>query len=492
MEEKLLELYKEYFFEVEAVTPVHVGTGKEKSYTKGLDFYYNKNGEYIFYSQNKVLKKLQTNEVATFSSALANGDVNKIVEYLEKRQLITDKEITNKFKSAFGNANDINSTCKTINGSCYLPGSSIKGALRSWIARAIKPNHNSEDLVDLLGPIEANLMRFIQVSDVEFAEKPIVCPTKIFCGDGLGNNKNGLWKDQFKGVHNAKFSENKFVTFYEMLPSKSKSQLRIVFPENADDFAKVKGMDEYLKTVPNIEKLFSELTIPKLIDTFREYTNNYIDKEISFFETYKNESYTAIFIKELKRLKQLNTGNSFLMRVGQGIGFHSITGDWKFSSSHSDLNLLGEKFGSINYKTRKLIFDKKGGEFEFVFPGYIKLTLKEKSEINFDLKRTAITVETSKENIVSKTAQIEAIKPIVPVEKDFNLLKDQEIVYSKVKGQEGLNVLIEPLVNNLPLKTICKVRYAAGFELDSIIEIKINFPDKKNRKQFNFCNPRKI
>lgn len=70
-----------------------------------------------------------------------------------------------------------------------------------------------------------------------------------------------------------------------------------------------------------------------------------------------------------------------------------------------------------------------------------------------------------------------------PETRDFNLLKDGNVVDALVTGQENLYAVVELCCDNLSNKT-GKFRYPAGFPAGTVIEAEIFFPNKKNRMEF--------
>jgi hypothetical protein len=380
-------------FLLDVLTPVHIGMGKEKDYIKGLDYIY-RDGKYIVYSQQKLLNNLKAKEANAVSSFLASGNFTQFTAYISTNHLITDEMVIYEWPCEYETQapNDEIKRCVQDGlGNWLIPGSSIKGSLRSIIATALFQsigNSNEINLNNLLGKIDNNIMRFVQVTDCHVATKPGIFPVKIFSADP---NNSGQWKDTRDNrngpSHSPRFKPNGFVSFYEMLTDGVNSDPTSgTFRINWDAQTLIKESRQH--DIPNFNRVFSNQGIEWLIDKGRSHTNAFIEKEIHFFESYPNDSITTdSFLDELKWLKEDNekVKNGFLLRVGANVGWHSITGDWKFKNyvTATEDN-RGEMVGRLEraYKTRKLIFDSKepneGDELvrRFALPGFVKLTLQ--------------------------------------------------------------------------------------------------------------------
>ena len=74
--------------------------------------------------------------------------------------------------------------------------------------------------------------------------------------------------------------------------------------------------------------------------------------------------------------------NSCLLRVGAGVGYHSITGDWQLKSQDhfSDWN---QRDHAIANKTRKFAYTYSEGADDYIFypMGFIKLMLNETKQL---------------------------------------------------------------------------------------------------------------
>jgi hypothetical protein len=104
---------------------------------------------------------------------------------------------------------------------------------------------------------------------------------------------------------------------------------------------------------------------------------NYLEREKDFFQKYPNSVLEEFnFMDQMDWLiNENNKPGSFLLRLGANVGFHSITGDWKFRNDHSQTG-RDPRSQAIRYKTRKFVFWKDEEGWLFYLPGFVKLTLK--------------------------------------------------------------------------------------------------------------------
>jgi len=373
-----------YNFNLEVLTPVHVGMGKEKDYLPGLD-YGLYGGYFEIYNQSKLLNSLSTPQLNAVAAHLVNGDMNTFSKYLNNNNLITNEVIDYTWPSQFmpGNNESIKRCYQNGLGKWIIPGSSIKGVLRSAIATALFKKNGSQVLLnekELLGNIESDLLKFLQVSDCTIEGKPGIFPVKIFSGDKNIDRKYGAWKNNRIGGHNTEFNKQDFVTYYEMLPdAKSSDDNKTTFGQFRINWGANIKIENFLSTNNrNFHVVFNNESIQWLIEVLKSHTNSFIDKEIAFFQKYSNDRLNNIFFQELEEIKSANQNSkdTFVMRIGANVGWHSITGDWKWNDYSKAIEL--NRQNRVQFKTRKILFDKYDDKspIRFTLPGFVKITLQ--------------------------------------------------------------------------------------------------------------------
>ena len=380
-----------FHFHLQVITPVHIGTERTKDYISGLDFMYDKNkGEYQVYSFNKLLPNLEQRQLNAITGYLL-GQPDKVSEYISSQRLITQNILCYSWPSAYGTAREIRRHIQDGLGNWIIPGSSLKGSIRSILATYLYRHSGKKgkiNLEDLFGKIENNLMRFIQVSDSKMTcsdgSVPVgIYPIKIFSGD---LPDKGMWKDARNGGHKAQFSSEHFVSFYEMLnddysgtpPAEGRTTIRWGWDgEKAIHLfnARVKNQ------VKNVDLIFNHEDPKWLIQRIREHTNNFLKKEMAYFRAFPNKYLQEDFFGELERLMKENEKDekSCLLRVGGNVGWHSITGDWQYDDYVAARKQPNSHRNQL--KTRKILFDLTLDEnneehIRFTLPGFVKLTLE--------------------------------------------------------------------------------------------------------------------
>ncbi|HOK98993.1 MAG TPA: type III-A CRISPR-associated RAMP protein Csm5 [Bacteroidales bacterium] len=377
-----------YDLTLQVVTPVHIGAGTDKKWIKGFDYFRDNDGNIKVYDINQ-LKAVDKETIDFITSKILPTDKNSN----PIREILSNRKINISPLLSFKHTREPQEIFSHIRNGLYIPyipGSSIKGAIRSAILGYLYQNNDEIKRLNLtklddevFGDIENSIMRFLQVTDAYFKNEAIkLYDTKIY---SLSSNYTGAWKHQRKGSRN-RFDDKDFVSTYECIDIHQKSTFRINITEQIIKLLKNKKHR-------NTEKVIvpSNYTDP-LKEIFRminEQTQSYLDKEINFFEKHKGDKYDII-LNQYRSLKNIvddfinNKNPKALLHLGSGSGFHGITGDWQFNTHiiNGINNNKGrnENRGQINgkdaAKTRRLIF-KETDDDEYVFTpfGFIVLSL---------------------------------------------------------------------------------------------------------------------
>jgi hypothetical protein len=375
-----------FHFKLDVLTPTHIGMGKEKDYTQGLDFIYKqREKEYVVLKPNEIFRKISENDIPRVSGYLSSGNTQEFADYLDRKKLIDRSVILYTWPSVYAPGwENIKPTYRDAMGNWAIPGSSIKGALRGILLKALHNGQGPYNPKKLLGEISNDPLRFLQVTDCPVKGLPAIYPVKIFSADIQGNKKVGNWKHEKNGGHSADFRTTRFVSFYEMLTDGiyetevATGSFRMGWG-TTEAISKAKGED-----MPNFQKLFGVKGPEWLIKTIQQHTDHYLQQEINFFETYRNDALTEDnFWNELRWLKEENVkhDHSCIFRVGANVGYHSITGNWRFddhvAAVENNRGNLGRGGIEKAFKTRKLVFDFNSEDCRrFVLPGFVKITLQ--------------------------------------------------------------------------------------------------------------------
>ena len=390
--ESLKSVFTPYSFEVEVITPIHVGMAQEKNYVRGLD-YVLEPGEVWVVDTNRLFGLLNRTELQDLTLKLADGRTAQLEPAL-KTLIRANPTVLLQKLSVQGEPADIRRMYRTGLGQYAIPGSSIKGAIRSVLLAELKKlpgsdRQRNDELTRLFGDITNNLMRFIQVGDVNLPKETIeVRRTKIFSADSDRRDENtrGEWKHANRGAHTPTVVSNRpdaFVTWYESaVPQPVPADVPITIRISLGTTLPQALGNHVARNVPNYTHLLSGKSGDWLLTTIRAHTKQYLEREKAYFRKFRNndlDKQTPVEDRIDTLTRQNSETGSCLLRVGAGVGFHSITGDWQNRSQDHfsewidrDKNLANQIFS----KTRKFSFRKQDDGFEFSLMGFIKLTLQ--------------------------------------------------------------------------------------------------------------------
>lgn len=290
-------------------------------------------------------------------------------------------------------------------GKPYIPGSSIKGAIRTAILAHLvqsqniniddkintetRQTRNGKTVYSAKSNIEKELFgkdpnsdcfRFLQVGDAFFENA---------CEDALNmSNINIRENSSF-----ADFSKQQVV---EVVTSGEESHVFNMKIANDSNFMQL--VDQYNKFVsdwngnPNNSKkknLLKKFSINNLSDLFKilkEHTRQLLSQEISFWEDYKDKDGVEEYISSLKEILD-NTKkcseNECIIRVGHASGWRFITGAWVEAMNSDDkwdafVNAArpnNYKYSELPFpKSRRVNNDKEDG---IQLLGFVKLTIVE-------------------------------------------------------------------------------------------------------------------
>lgn len=144
---KEIKNYKVYKMSLTALSPVFIGSGEELN--KSMYVYNNK--EIMIIDERKLIKELLSKKglYENFLNECSSGDLN-LTDFLKKNLYGYEDIDIYKYKinsysdiKTGGKLNNINAFIKSSNGKPYIPGSSIKGAIRTAII-ANEIYHNKE------------------------------------------------------------------------------------------------------------------------------------------------------------------------------------------------------------------------------------------------------------------------------------------------------------------------------------------------------------
>lgn len=339
---------KRYPIELEVITPLSVGAGNDNDWVKGLDFV-QKNGKVYVIDIQKVaatgvdveaLTQLFLKNDNDGISQLLGNKIGELSRYVFDLPAKTDNNIKTFLRTQMFD--------KPL-----VAGSSIKGSVRSALFNHLRTNEEKNE--EVFGTMKdgTDFMRFVRISDVEMSTT-ILVNTKIFNLRGHGYDWKGGWKhrgtDREGNSHtDGHYNPVGFNTLYECVAPGMKGLGNISLAANAFSLLEKNGKSRTPYAIKKRKLLNEPISI--LFQTINDVTREYLKKERDFFERYSTERSDEVLDNIDALLAMIPTnGSCCLLKMSAGVGFHSITGNWRFE----DYDNTGLKDGKKKYKSRKI------------------------------------------------------------------------------------------------------------------------------------------
>ena len=362
-----------YNIALEILTPLSIGAGAEKDWVKGMDYVVKNNNLYKI-NLTKIKKAgFDLNSLSTYfanrdSASILNLIGNKLPDVCDGDPMVLPAQTDNDIKASIKNE---------LSGRPIVPGSSLKGAIRSILFEYFKDRDEREERIVFGNPNDGNdFMRFLKFSDIEF-ERTKLYNTKIFNLIGAEGPWTGGWKNGRRET--GKFRSYGFNTIYESLPPNEIGFGSLMLSEAMFESIGRQYHNHY-------ERKRGVLSIGGLFARINEHTKNYLKKERDFFSTYQDsDQYSNRILSCIEQLiNQIPEDNSYcIFKMSAGSGFHSITGDWLFDDySINGVDSKGAVSrglfnGRPSSKSRKIAID--GNDFSLM--GFVKMSLATDEQI---------------------------------------------------------------------------------------------------------------
>lgn len=409
---------KRFPIELEVITPLAVGAGNEKDWVKGLDFVQKGDKVYVI-DMHKVAT--QGLDIEKLTSLFLKSDERGISLLLGDKIADISRFV---FDSPVKTDNNIKSFLRTgLYDKPLVPGSSIKGSVRSALFNYLRTDEEKNE--DVFGSMKdgTDFMRFVRISDIEMPST-ILVNTKLFNLRKEENDVQGGWKDSSSQT-GANYNSSGFNTLFECVAPGNKGYGSISFALNAFNLLE-KSEKHHMPYHEKKEALINS-TLHATFNVVNNVTRTYLLKEKAFFEKYETDRTEEIIGCINKLLSMIPTdGSSCLLKMSAGVGFHSITGDWLYDD-YDNTGLWTEKeskkdAGKKRYKSRKIA--EYNGQLQFM--GFVKLRQLDSEEY----KDAEYQLATEHKDL------IEAIlAPINKREEDKKRLEDEQRK-RQIKAQE--------------------------------------------------------
>ena len=300
-----------YQIKIKTLTQIHVGSGEKLK--KGFDFLV-KNGKIVVIDYNKLGRIVGTdkNTIAHWSADAMNGKINNFIRSHTKGA--RSEDYAKRQLDYYGNEpSEIQEHIRNARGLPYVPGSSIKGSIRTAVfadiaaerAMGMKKSEVEKLEKETLGDTYNSLFRFIQVGDAYF------CPESAVVTELTLLKKNGCGGAPI-------FAE-------VLLPDESS-----VFELTLDTMRYERAEQSEGLGLPGLPN--GMLDAKELFKRINSHTESLINSEIEKWEESENDDVTK-YVECLKEILDLveeckeNPGTCVL-RLGRGSGWRFITGAW--------------------------------------------------------------------------------------------------------------------------------------------------------------------
>ncbi len=371
---------KRHTIKLETLTPVHIGSGAFLQ--NNVEFVEDKNedGDSDIYIIDpvKVVDIIGVHNIDTWVTAIEKEEsIKGLISRLGKRA--TPESYSKRVLTNFAKLSPKTTLKECMHdgrGIAYIPGSSIKGAIRTAVLASLAMDKNNE----LSNKINLNNKQFA-CSNVEselFGKTPFENIFRFLqVGDAYFD------RDCEKSLNEVNLN----IREKESLIDTTKSQLIEAIAEEKKSTLSIKLASKYARHCAGTGKVKSLPksidTIENLFDTINRHTQRLIEEEIEYWDTV-SESHTGAdnYIENLENLLETVNGciqgKQCVLRVGHASGWRFTTGAWTeklpiFKNKIVPMSRpKNDKYEQYDFpKTRRV-----GDEYSDIF-GFVKLTIAE-------------------------------------------------------------------------------------------------------------------
>jgi len=474
------------------LTPVHIGNGIK--YQHNVEFFTKNNYVYII-DPEKLLKELSksNNNLVNIIQEWVEFIEEKnsdVASFLKKNGIQFDNVLLRKcllHKIIKKNKELHEQIYSPING-FYIPGSSIKGAIKSCLLAFLTEEKKQQLKIDDLRTIEnkdnkviknwsfnivdnkifgnyanTKLTRFIKVGDAFFKK----IETKVYYTEALNADKNGWIMN--KGIAN----------LYEAIPENSEGIFDIKFDtELLSTIEKYIDKKEDYGVYEQFKNIFFAYEFPSKIN---EVTKQMLQNEISYFKKVEKVQLAIEGKKLLEKYKILEKiidqckKNEFVIRLGGNSGYNFITYKW-----FDKLPFFIEDEDKNEYNDLRKIVQKNNSNKDYSTETFWPRTRKITSDgIPFGFVKISLLNENGLDKSIANYVEVKSREQaqVVP------LLKEPE-PFAGILKQGMTNIVAKVVEPGKPNKVKLLIKdkdiilqldkYASELEKDTLIYVKID------------------
>jgi CRISPR-associated protein Csm5 len=371
---------------LKTLTPIHIGSGTQ----------YQGNAEYIYFEQEKVLVVVDeakildiigTENIHIWVSYIENPEKQEsFLDYLRVRipnikpSDIAKRILPLKVTKMPYFTNTLREQIHSGTGKAYIPGSSLKGAIRTVLfAQNIFQRYEKSGVPnDKLGSVHRFNNKFI-IGDKQLQK------------DTFGNDPNSDWLRMLQ-IGDCYFSTGTSVAFAETLNERREYQYEVkqdvrqlieYIPTGTSSDFQLMIPDNHIQLIQRkMPELFKsgvqQLNYSTLCKSIHQHALRLLQNEINFFKDAnlpREMDGLLDFMKELHADASKFEADTCLLRLGFGSGYLNMTGNWVADLVHDD-DMFDDIATAVRRtprynglplpKSRKVMFDG-------ILPGFVKL-----------------------------------------------------------------------------------------------------------------------
>lgn len=365
---------------LETLTPVHVGSGNMLQYNTDFVVAKNEDEDRIgVIDDKKILALVGSKNVENWLLSIErNENTTDFVKRYAPNARVSDYSKRTIFCDVNGvkTGDTLKECIHNGLGISYIPGSSIKGAIRTAITASLagsindlegkimSKNRPSAKKVeqDLFGVnVNEDLFRFLQVGDAYF-EKDVELATRMI-------NLNIREK---KGILDRSTSQ-----LVEAIDKDMTSIFQLKVCSEYHQWIRSKSSDRFsLKALPTEMN-----SISTLFSTVNQHTLSLLKNQIEFWSDYNDYDEVQDYIGALEEIQNQATAcisrKSCILRIGHASGWRFITGAWTEGLSNFESEVVkASRKNNQNYEGYPFPKTVRVDDYHGVF-GFVKLSISD-------------------------------------------------------------------------------------------------------------------
>jgi len=346
---------------IKLLSPIHIGAGEEKTLSPYADYIYQ--GGYVYYIDHNKLENwiLSQKNPAQIMDDLIDGIKERkgLKEFFDKYNLSVEDYATHRTTILGDPKKEKIKRIVTNAGLPYIPGSSIKGAIRTAILWKIQKNRKIDFInfmrrysrkkfsyigQDIFEKFDNDVMKFLQVSDTKTYSREEIEVVNI--------KRISLTKPKIT------LSQRGIPSWVEVI----RTQREVNF-EMRQKGERVNSIREELAGY-----LFKKSGMADILTVLNEFSKKIIEFEINVLKNQYFNSVVEFYKRILDEIKNL-TNKEAILRIGYGKTFFDNTIDLLFNPEEIDkirkeenigYSPKGKKLANPFPITRWICFDTQG------------------------------------------------------------------------------------------------------------------------------------